>query len=1192
MKARIIEDFSEMGFRTSYFDDISDALYYLSTTFSDAEEHSKDSHSERKTHRYLIIMDQIERCLSENKAQELEIFLGRVGDLINEEDCQNRIIHFIFAVPDLFVHQLGQALSKFMLDPRIYFLKKVDIRSVIVSILKQENIDYDEGIINDIVCYLLSTKNDDITNVHILFQMLYDTNSSLLVKRELIIHNYGSIEVMIEHMLKGYFKNKFSQLTDTDKAILKRACNYDGKGTHRVCAREGEDERLQMLADKNFVRFYSTNKTYEFVHDILAGKFYDDVLEEHDREINGLLERIHKDNLDSESLLAIQRLKDELAANELKDTDIANLIFAYMMNKDLAGETDYWMKKYVEPDMIIDELIRRIEKSVNKSGMIYVDMLSVTTRIPILFKCAKARHEWDKMTEKLRQLEREPMSYRSQCIASAVMEKSGYCEKNEKTEFPVVFGQIYHSVLIEPAYDELYRELYSYLLHYNLVDVIINERQMSRTHFRHILNIFLKDGKKVKFYSYEYDKKEMDFVKFGTIVSLITPQIVEAMESAHKETCMQFWRGNITFASKKIFYEKGGVSTELHTAISPDMLLKFSYKEAIAILFQKETPVIFLKPQSIDSHQIFTRDDVTNVIRHYKINFVKNYNREEFKKSLLMEIPEMSQKRGAWLEAREELERFFGDESANLSKYVPANIPGTKMSKLYLTLCYLNYLNLQTHRSFKFCRAGITLVQTEDVLKDTELYDEFYIELERDGNKQKFDPYGIAGIKSSKRITVDFHLITEEEKIRVKSYSIKKELEFLGNGSPAIAVCIGSAAECVLEEYRDAFSFRIMWDDKVSLVSQAIDAWEYELNKILVVLRENLFIKDLFVFGDIMKCRKTVWILNHYCKTGGYLNLTDKWQDSDEIKRDINMQYFQNFNLELLERVRLNIIQFETNISVDELGVQISKYFLENYNSVMDMEVINVEEDFNSGQIERECEDYLKSINCYTMGKNNAIQVDHIDDAYKAMLASLICFGNKQIDSAGKDILDMRGFCLTVRDIYQNGYDLSYRREYIDEYFETQWRDNKGVIKKIADSTDIFRVNQIELITEKLAYTVNHKLGNRKLMIAFYNPTSDSIADFKMPSLLNCFLVPRYQEEECILDVIFVWRTNECVLGLPMSLEAGVRWIYEKIILKLGGIVKIGNYTYFGVSMHCANNFIMRQMIVDVIRNDRWNYDV
>ena len=88
-----------------------------------------------------------------------------------------------------------------------------------------------------------------------------------------------------------------------------------------------------------------------------------------------------------------------------------------------------------------------------------------------------------------------------------------------------------------------------------------------------------------------------------------------------------------------------------------------------------------------------------------------------------------------------------------------------------------------------------------------------------------------------------------------------------------------------------------------------------------------------------------------------------------------------------------------------------------------------------------------------------------------------------------------------------------------------------------------------------------------------------------MPSLLNCFLLPRYDNSECYLDAIFIWRTNECVLGLPMSLEASIRWVVETLLPKVEVPVKLGDYIYFGANMHCSDNFIMRQMIINIIQS-------
>lgn len=1189
LRARIIEDFKEMGFETVYFDDISEALYFFDIELGNKV---KDNSAERKTKRFLVIMDQIERSFAENKVQELKVFLEKVKNLVDEEDYQNRIIHFVFSAPDVFVSRLGQMCSDFSLEMRIHFLKKIDIKSIIISMLKQENIDYDEGIINDIINSLLSSKNADITNVHILFQMLVETNKNLLVKREYIVHNYESVEVMVQYMMKNYFEKKFSQLTNVDKALLKRACNYDGSGTHRVYVKEGETEKLRALAEKNFVRLYENNNAYEFVHDILARKFYEDVLEEHDKEISMLLKKIHNDSLDNESLLAIQRLRDEIVLNDLEDDDIANLIFVNVMNKSLAEEASYWMTKYIKPEAIIEKLILRIEKSINISGMIYVNMSFLKKRISTLFKCAEERQDVDEMIHKLKIISEESASYRRRCIAYEILEDLKRDAEIDEMDIPTDFNPIYHKILIDPIYEEMFREIYCYLLHYALVDTLINEKRLDRIHFLRIMNVFSTHGKKKQFYSYEYNENDIDLIKFEAVISMIIPKIVERLNWIQGESFMEFRHGYISFDSSGLCYEWKDICTNIKTSINLELLLKFSYKENVDILFQKgkwESPIAFFKKKIEDSCAVFTKNDIINVIRQYKVNFINDYYKKDFAKNLGVKIPEKIEKNIVWLIAKSELENTFGDEKTleEFSRYLPNEVHGIKLLMLYRMLCYLNYLNLQTHCNFQFVRAKIVLLQTEEPLKNIDLYDKFYMELEGESGKQKFDPEGISGIKPFRSDIIDFHLITAEEKITVKNYKIKKELEFCGNGSPAIAIGTSPLTDCILERYKSSFSFRIMWDDKINRVSNAIDAWEYEIIKLAVLLKENSFITDIFVFGNIMRCKKTIQILKYYCKGGTFYNVPDALDDI-EIKEDISWQYFGCIDLGLLENVKLHILHFEEVTFANNLDIQLSDYFLQSYNSLIQLEVIDVQKDIDIDlmDVEKSCRNYLKSIGGYKRGESNTICVDNIDDAYKAMLATLICFGDRQVDSAGKDILDLRGVTLKIKDIDQNGYKLSYRRKDIEEYYVMQWIDDKGIIKTIADSTDVFSVNQVELITEELKNIIKDQRGNRKLAIIFYAPNDDLICEFKIPSLLECFLMPRYQDRECLLDVIFIWRTNECILGLPMSLEASIRWIYEKIISKLGDIMRIGDYIYFGVNMHCANNFIMRKMISNVMENN------
>lgn len=1167
LKARIMQDFSEMGFETVLFDDVSDALEYFDKLDLYKDIKTKDYDIKWRTKRYLIIIDQMERNFTDDKKIELSSFLKKVKNYIREENFQSRIIYFVMSVPDRSVNQLGQALSKNEIETRIFFLKKVDIKTVITSILKLENIDFDDEIINDITNQLLSTNTADITNVHILFQRLLETNRELLTNKLLIMDHYDSISNMIEYLVKTYFENKFSVLSTADKTLLKRTCNYDGNGTHRVHAKEGEKEYLLELANKNFIRLYNNNSMYEFVHDILAKKFYEDILGDCEKEISFLTEKVHADSLDGESLLAIQKVRDEIVLNELEDSDNANLIFAYMMNKMLIDETDYWMQNYIKPEDIIIKLIKRIEKSINISGMSFINMSTLKRKFSILFSYAVTRHDLDKMMMQLRKISENSSSYRRRCIASVILDRSEYSFEEEEVEIPVCFSQMYHQVLIEPSCESIFLEIYCYLLHYELIDDLIKNKKISRRHFVQILKFFSDFNKNASFFTYEYNSDIINHKKYEIIISLIVPKIVQELRTTDGNSIMELRHGNVVVYNKNAYYFRDGIRTDIHTTLNVETLLKFLYKENVDILFltrNRYDPILFLKEKEFESHGFFSIIDVTNIVRYYKILCSNQDYLNKFENSQTFYIPPAEMGEYAWLIAKSELEKVIQNkEQINQCTDIPecANEHNNfKLQLLHRMLCYLNYLNLKKYNNKQFERASIILIQTEDSLKGTDLYDNFYLEFEGNNLSQKFDPISISGIGQSSNVAIKFDLITKQEKRQIKSFYIKKEIEFCENGIPAISIGIGSKAEPILDKYRDSFSFQIMWDDKVNLVSQAVDAWEYELNKILVVLDGNPFITDIFVFGNIKRCKKTVQILNKYCKNSIYL------EDIGDFDESISMQYFRKSDLRMLEGITLHIMHWENDVSSRDLDLQLSNFFLRSCNTVIEPEIHAGMDDATANKVDEICKEYLQSINAYKDGGINSIQVESIDDAYKAMLASLICYGNKQIDSAGKDILDIRGFALAINDIYKKGYTLSYRRADIDQYYEKQWKDEKGVIKKIADAVEIFNINQIDLVAEKLNCTIRQRLGNRKLAISFYNPDDDLISKLKMPSLLNCFLLPRYKEEECYLDVIFVWRTNECVLGLPMSLEASIRWIAEVLVSKLNEPIKLGVYTYFGAS--------------------------
>lgn len=1189
LKARIFECFQEMGFNVNYFDNVSEALSRLETI----RESGGTGNNGAKTTRYLVILDQLERSFPREK--ELGDFFRLVKELCEEEDYHNRIVYFCFSVPSSFWSQLLPKLSAVSLEPRPYYLKPLDPSAVVTAILNQKNIPYEKAIVDGIINHLLSTENADITNVHILFETLLKTDEHLLSSQARIQEKYGSVDSMADTLMKTYFEDKFSQLTGEEKALLEQACSNNGRGTRRVPATKEVSAQLERLAGERFIRLYMETDTweYEFVHDILARKFYEDVLGEHAKEIHALAAKIQSGSLDRDSLLAIHNNRSEIVKCKLGDTDIAYLVLSYMpydRDEELSDDADWWAQKYQEPGAFISALTERVEKSAK-----YKKASLITKAMPPVLDYAEQRDDRTEMTAKLKEIAQTlQYPYRTRCVAVLLLENWGYPLEAEESVISVAFAADYQKALVEPAYSGLYLEVYYYLLHNNLVDKLIQSRQLSSAQFQHILNIFAEPEKEARFYSSEHQEDPIDPRKFESIVSLLTPTVIERLKTSGSGS-MKLLSGKITHDLKGFSFKSDSTTTVLTTAGEPGSLLRFSYRETVAVAFLSSAgkagmvPLAFLKKESEDSQRIFTAADITKVIWQYKVRFANHYSQEEFDERIPITLPEQTDSRDVWSRAREDLDKAFQSPRPNtLENFVPDEIHGTKLSMLYASLCYLNYLNLQPHSQPRFHYGKIILMQTDDTLNGSELYNRFYIELKEareDAPVKRFDPYMISGYSNTSHTTaIEFQLITEEKEIAVTGCTIKRELEFCDNGSAAVAIGIGSETAALLKKYSDSFSFQIKWDDKVNRVSQAIDAWEYELNKVLVVLKENKYITDLFVFGDTKKCSKTVKILSYHCKVCKTWESQGKWILLKEPKVDVDTQFFQSADLTVLENVNLHIIPFETDIPPAGLDAAVSAYFLCNYNTAISLNIDHTERGPSPDALKEKCREYLESIDCYSIAEHHAIRVERIDDAYKAMLAALICFGNKQVDSAGTDILDLRGFSLVVKGVSQDGFRLSYRRADIDEYYENQWDAPDGVIKKIADTTNIFSVNQVETIIEKLKGTINKHIGCRKLTISFYNPTNDSISNFTTPSLLNCFLIPRYEEEQCFLDVIFVWRTNECVLGLPMSLEASIRWIVERILSEFDGRIKIGNYTYFGLSMHCANNFIMRQMIMNIIQ--------
>ena len=502
-------------------------------------------------------------------------------------------------------------------------------------------------------------------------------------------------------------------------------------------------------------------------------------------------------------------------------------------------------------------------------------------------------------------------------------------------------------------------------------------------------------------------------------------------------------------------------------------------------------------------------------------------------------------------------------------------------------MCCITYLN--SKKRDKYLKCKIVLQKTKAEINDYNLYDSFYICLFNPTNPKmkdeiKIDLNGTSGVSKESEECIDFSLQGRTVKHSGYSWEVKNEVEFCNNASDAIVVLIGDSYKQLLKKYRSAFSYALFWDDKISRVSKAVDEWEYEINKIIKVLETNSFVSDIFVVGNVNNCQKAVGFLLSSCKKCNTINHDDlKWTD----KESISSPYFLSGEKILVDKT-LHIITDDDSkdnnkMVQDKLNDELNGLFISSQTGI----ICNCIQPYDSmpNIASEKIENYTRIHKI--LRKDHSINAENLDEAYKMVVTSLLLFGEEQTDSYNKKIRELKGVTISVSDIKNDKYRMSFRRDEIDSYYQSQWISENGEIYKSIHANQNLNVNQFDIIIDGIVNTISKKNGSRKLMFSFYRPTEQIIENFEMPSLLECFIYVRYGDDKVFLDSVFTWRTNECVLGLPMSLESSIRWIDEVVLPRVSSRVdvdvQLGNYQYIGINMHCFDNEITREMVARIV---------
>lgn len=1166
VRGRIEQAFKELGFRVQIYDYIGADIPSLSL---EGEE------------RQLIIIDQAERLFTGEINPEINIKLAT----IKEHMLENKILHVLFVVRKDCYAEFEGFLKKVGINYQLYFMSHVLGLDVIKRLLSDNGIDYSDDILYEINSCLSLKDQNDLTTLQIVVSSILKKDPNLLLDENRIIRSYGSISEMTFMLLHDFFDSIFMDLTSQDKELLIAACNTKKNGTIRVFTK-GYDEEKKRLHDRNIITLLRDG-SYEFVHDSLAEFFCEEKLDKKEKELLDLKTAIIEGSTTPDILQRIQQNRDSLVKiNQFSESSIGKLIYFYATENN-NEQMVFWISKYPTEETVI-AVIRSVVGGLKGRLQLSSSSLSDYRRIykECIMTCIKYL---DKKAQKdfevyLLEQWRENEQYLSFCVLDDL--QLGIDFKNMGGMLTVSKkSDIHNALLIEPIFAPIFCDIYYLLSKHNVLDRMVKEGELARIWLERI-RLIIQYGVEDCFFEKAYGNILFDESIYCRMVSILMILLNENNENNH----FQISSGKVIYQDSQFVLENDNNGKySLDSGNDKEKIFKFTFKEKLEIAFLKTDghlkPMAFMKHLSDESFVLFRKKDIENTIRKYKVYFNKQHETVEFGEKIYKAF---GKKIKDWETIKQKIEKNWNDEQylfGKIPNLFPLFVPDTTpLYKLLAGLCYITYANIKKRERFNKAKVYLMKRDFSDDLFD--LYDCFYIKLCRIDKGEEvsqllIDPYHISGYDKKDNVPIEFSLLSINKVSKGESWNISHEVDYFHNGENAIAILIGNKHIQLIEKYKDAFAYAIFWDDKINQVSKAVDEWEYELNKLLKILKTNRFITDIFVVGNVNDCPNAVGYLISFCKTDEtckYVNLKynkdELWESSIFLLEDAS---------EILKKMRVHIVHVTGSEGKNVLNSELNKYYNLNQKNVIKNEVEEFKD--NLAIIDSRIANYING----KIEKNSDVIIgENLDDVYLQMLAMLTVYGEHQIDSYKKNILELKGITLTVTDIDKCGYRMSYRRNEIETYYKSQWISEEGEIYKSVHAHQDLKVNQLDTIIAGIVDAIRNEKGSRKLMFSFYSPTASTVAKFEIPSLLQCSIFVRYSKEEVYLDSIFTWRTNECVLGLPMSLESSIRWLDEIVLSEVrnrldGKSIKLGTYKYIGNNMHCFDNNITRSMIAKIV---------
>lgn len=1184
IKSKVINVFKEFNFKVNYLDN-----YEQNKIDSYFEILNKSLSNGKSEERNLLIFDQFE------KAESRIDILKRLNSII-----ENKKLAILVSTTLSDVGHLLAQLEESNLSHSELFLRPVAVCNVVKKLLNLHEIPFDEKTVNSIVDNLYNSYNvnDDISSIHIVFDRII-SNKNRSLRPNPGIDNF---EILCNDYMQEYFSETFNDITNNQKKLLIKACNELGDGTIRVQRTLDENDDIALLSSRKIIRTYEGDSSYEFLHDLLARYFFDNVLTDAEKEIKQLIDNINnRETIDASSLRKIKRNRAFFADHVHDDLLLFKIAHSYIKTDLLAYETEiqFWLNRIGIVTNLVDAMFQTIDSSFDYERFVCFE------------KCLLnyiETHNQEVILKKslISFLKGENNTYILRIAAQNILLSLGasFYENDKLISVRIQYNQL----CFNNRYDDLFEEIYFYLKEFHLFDDLIVKSQISEGHLNNLKALIENYlcGNYLLFYRYKYKNRfkktsirneDPSFQYLKHILNQIdtfSPPII--YEKGHLYLSGQD-QLNIKAEAGVITYNLCDLVGDIKTK-----WIKFSINATVKLLGinnKKDSciePVCLLKKDHEFSNS-FSTYDVEKIIWKSKSNLFKNTECCEVKtlvsilNNTLLKYRDKESYSIAVIgdfikQNRKNIESFYSKDRISPLDTVTANC---RMKFLFGLLNFLEYLAIDSSVISDSFDIVLTCQDIPNSIFSDKfgIFDNFYIQLKE---TNIIDIDNISGPSGISTATIRYELLPNNicSKPNDISKVCKDEIKFCGNTSPVILIHIGNHTKDIANNYHDSVSFVIAWEERISEVSKAIDAWEYEILKLLYVLKNNNFIKNIVIVGNKDECKKSAAFIETFAIEGN--SNGDKKHDFSGIEIFTKKSKYE----ELLNNISVAFISTNRK-SETQILLEIDRYFVDRYKNILPSGNQPTGSRFsldNAEVVKNIALEYLEK-NHPSFSTNRNISHYDMNILHKCMIAELICLGKMKNDSHGKETIELEGVSLTLGKPTSDNEiisDLHFRRNEIAEYYANQWTSHSGEIPNYIDSNYHFNVNQKEAMFDILEKSILEKKNTRKLCFSFYNPNILIKNPNSVPSLFSLFILPEFIENICYLNSYFIWRTNECVFGLPLSLEACYEWVTKVMIPELeqrlnasGKSVTVGSYTYYGISMHMYNNNIMYEIVKDLL---------